>query len=134
MNNISEQLNRLNDLVDELHLKEFKIQEFSAEGALTIAASSSLTYYSLMQIRFDKVSFINVPTKWDSTGMVRFRKSNRQELGPIANYINATYTDQVFAIDTLTDIGWKTFYIVANGLTLSQSVEYHFQEAVLARL
>ncbi|TLS78258.1 hypothetical protein FE236_00420 [Mariprofundus erugo] len=118
MNELAQQrLDELNQWVEAQNLAEFG---FHFNGShLIMQGSFDLGYYTTVEVRFEEVTYLSLPTRF---AWPRFRMASEQERWRVGNMVSLDRGDLVFCVEAETTAGNEKlpFFLVARAIELKE--------------
>ena len=112
----------LESLRSSSNTTDFEVNTYDG-SRLLIVGSFDLTYYHEVEIEFESVAYIELPTLFDRP---RLRIATAEESERL-RYLDLSPPEKLYAIDTDPDTEDRTFYVAAESVRARRCMVYHYQ-------
>ena len=119
----------LNQIIETNNTNDFRIQSYR-NNLLVLVGSFDLFYYHTVEIEFEGVSYISLPTEFYQP---KFRWAKASEIQFMRQLIAIEVEEKVYCIEaeTTSSIKKLPFYIVATTMNIKQEKVFYHHRANL---
>jgi len=122
------EIDEINHILKTTNIWNFSIYSYdlNQSDSLTIVGSMDLGYYHELEIRFQQVSYISLPTFFDEP---LFRIATKEEISELRKLITIEPDEIVICIMTNAGFSFEKtpFYIVASNIEYTKGLVFYYE-------
>jgi len=116
----------LESLRSSSNASDFEVQAYDG-SRLLIVGSFDLAYYHEVEIEFEEVAYIELPTQFSDP---RLRIATAEESARL-RFLDLSPPEKLYAIDADPDVDGQTFFIAAESVRARRCMVYHYRREEL---